>query len=251
MKKNIGIAIIDVYGQLNLDRCYESIPKEFENLIVVSDTKNELPPSKTKRYGQGVPFATLKNWAINYFRIKGLKHYFLINSNIVIKDPTVFEKTINIANTFGTWAFLGPAKKSLSIEDDKANLSLNFSDEINSDFIYLFDGVVSNVGFFDERYFNTKTLDTLDYVIRMRNKNIYPPVGYNPIINDGLEITKGNIEKKNYREMSNADHSVNMSYGYFLTQHKYIPTQNDPNPVSNDELMETLETLQKNYANKL
>ena len=85
MKNEIGIAIIDVYGQEDLDVCYNSnIDLYRENTIVVSDTKNKLPDCENRRYGQGVSFATLRNWAINQFRIKGLKHYFLINSNQVI-----------------------------------------------------------------------------------------------------------------------------------------------------------------------
>lgn len=250
--KDVGIAIIDVYGQDDLNACYDSIPEGTENVIVVSNTRNKLPDCVKKTYSSFVPFATLRNWAINYFRINELKHFFLINSNQIITDPNIFDKTIKTANAFGVWSFLGPADIKTTIEDDEVNLSLVLSEQINSDFIYLFSGIVSNVGFFDDRYFNTKSLDVLDYIIRMRDKKVFPPTGFIPIILEGLKQTNGKIQKPDYKELGkNEDQSVTMSYAYFLTMHKYIPTQNDPQPASNEELMKSLEDLQKTYSKKL
>ena len=249
--KDVGIAIIDVYGQDDLNACYDSIPEGTENVIIVSNTRNKLPDRVTKTYTGSVPFATLRNWAVNHFRIKGLKHYFLINSNQIIKDSKIFENTIKMANVFGIWAFFGPSKSKMKIEDDENNITLNLSEDVNGDFMYLFNGIISNVGFFDERYFNTKNLDVLDYILRMREKKVFPPTGFIPII-DGVDQTKGSIQKPKYQELSkDADHTVNMSYAYFLTTHKYIPSENDPKPASNDELMASLEELQKNYSKKL
>lgn len=247
----IGIAIIDVYSQEDLDLCYNSnIDFYKENTIIVSNTKNKLPDCECKRYTQEVPFATLRNWAIHNFRIKGLKHFFLINSNQIIKDPEIFQKTIKMAEVFGIWAFTGPEISNLEIEDDEHNVTLTLSDKINSDFIYLFNGIVSNVGFFDERYFNTKDLDVLDYIIRMREKKVFPLTGYNATVSTGIDKTRSKITKLNYREIIDADQSVNMSYAYFMTKYQYIPTQNDLKPASKEELMTSLEELQKNYAKR-
>jgi hypothetical protein len=114
----------------------------------------------------------------------------------------------------------------------------------------LFNGIVSNIGFFDERFFNTKDLDVLDYIKRMIDKKVFPPIGYIPIIKEGLVKSESNITKPNYKEIDNADQSVNMAYAYFLSKYQYIPTQNDPKSVSNEELMASLENIQKNYAKK-
>jgi hypothetical protein len=247
---NIGIAIIDVYGQDDLNLCYDSIPEDTENVIIVSDTKNKLPDCERKQFGTGVPFATLRNWALHNFRIKGLKHFFLINSNQIIKDPEIFNKTVKMAETFGIWAFTGPEVTNLVIEDDEHHICLNLSDKINSDFIYLYNGIVSNVGFFDERFFNTKDLDTIDYISRMRDKKVFPPTGYNAIVLEGLDKTRSDITKPNYKEIKDADQSVNMAYAYFFTKYQYLPTQNDPKPASKEDLMLSLEELQKNYAKR-
>jgi hypothetical protein len=249
MKNEIGIAILDVYTQEDLDLCYKSIPEGY-NVLIVSDTKNKLPDCEHKRYGNGVQFATLRNWAISQFRLKGLKHFFLINSNQIIKNTDIFENTIKIAEVFGTWAIMGTENSILSIEDDTNNLTLKLSDKANSNFMYIFSGIISNIGYFDERFFNTKELDITDFIIRMREKKLYPPTGYNPIIDNDVETTRSKIQKLNYKEIDNADKSVQMSYAYFVYKNKYVPTQNDPKSVSKDELMASLMEIQTNYGKK-
>jgi hypothetical protein len=247
----VGIAIIDVYEQDNLDSCYNSIPKDIENVIVISNTRNKLPDCEKYQFSGNIPFATLRSRALHNFRIKGLTDYFLINSNQVITDSNIFAKTIHTSNVFGIGLFCGPSEFKMSIEDDENNITLHLSEKINSDFIYLNSDIVSKVGFFDDRYFNTKSLDVLDYIMRLRNEKMYPPTGFVAYIPEGSNTTKGSIQKPSYKELNDPDQSINMSYGYFLTQYNYIPTQNDPQPASNDELMGALEHLQKNYAKKI
>jgi hypothetical protein len=245
--QDIGIAIIDVYTQADLTNCYNSV-SDFENVLIVSNTKNNLPDCNSRRYDNQVPFATLRNYALGEFRLKGLKHFFLINSNQIVKDKKVFLDIIKTAETFGTWCLMGPSEKLLSIEDDKTNISLNISEKLNSEFIYLFNGIVSNVGYFDERFFNTKDLDVLDYILRMREKGVYPVKNYHPIYNENIDCSNSLIQKINHKEMNDADQSVNLSYAYFLHKYQYMPSQNDPASASKDDLLKNLEEIQQKYA---
>jgi hypothetical protein len=251
MRDDIGIGIIDVYTQDDLTACISNLPVT-TNTILVSDTKNKLPDHfNIKRYGNGVPFATLRNWIISQFRLQGnINHIFIVNSNQITKDTTIFDKIIKTAETFGTRLIFGPEVSILSIEDDEKNIELHLSEKINSDFIYISNNVVSEIGYFDERFFNTKNLDVLDYVERLREKKIHTPTGFNPMIVGDIQTTKSKIQKPNYKEMVDRDKTVDMSYAYFLHKYRYIPTQNDPKPVSNDDLMKALEELQTNYGSK-
>jgi hypothetical protein len=251
MKDDIGIAIIDVYSQNDLNACLEYL-SIVNNKLIVSDTKNKIPENfNFKRYGSGVPFATLRNWAISQFRLQGnINHIFLINSNQIIRDINVFNESIKIANTFGTRVIFGPETSVLSIEDDKENIVLNLSEKINNDFIYISNDIVSEVGYFDERYLNTSHLDVLDYVERLREKKLHPPTGFNSMIDGQIEKSQSRIQKINYKEIHDKDKSVDMAYGYFFHKYSYIPSQNDPKPVSNDVLVKELEELQGKYAKK-
>lgn len=250
MKNDIGIAILDIYTEADIKNCLGSLPKDISNVLIVSDTKNKIETDhEIKKYGNGVQLATMRNWAISQFRLKNLKHFFIIGSNLSFQKD-IFEDVIKKAETFGTWCFMGPAKNVVSIEDDKTNLNLDISNVLNTDFIYLFNGIVNNVGYFDERFFNTKDLDVLDYVLRMRSKAVYPPNNYHPVINDGIITSNSLIQKINHKEMQNPDQTVHYSYAYFVTKYNYIPTQNDPAPVSNDELLKSIEEIQTKYSKK-
>jgi len=248
MKNETGIGILDIYDQEDLESCYTSIPKDYkDNIFVVSGTKNKMVNENYRQYGD-VPMATLRNWLISQFRIKGLKYFFLLHSNQVVDDPNIFEKTIKMAEVFGTWFLLGDGAKSLPLEDEETKETLYASPELNSEFMFIFSNIINHVGYFDERYFNTKDLDVLDYVIKLRNKNLFPPAHYYATIGDGLKRIKKEIKKTGFFDFPSTERSVGLTYGYFLHNHKYIPGQNDPAGVTQEDLLKFVENLQKNYA---
>jgi hypothetical protein len=250
MKEKIGIGIIDIYEQEDLDLCYSSIPDDLKpNTFVVSCTENKKIGENYKKYGE-VPMATLRNWLISQFRLKGYKYYFIIYSNQSITDENLFENTIKIGETFGTWFLLGEGKHSLPLEDEGSGNTLYASPELNSEFMFMLSGIVTNNGFFDERFFNTKDLDVLDYTLNLRSKGVYPPANYNATIGSGLKKRYSSIKKIGYKDIPDTHRSVALSYGYFMHKHKYIPGQNDPAGVTQQQLISSLEALQKNYAKK-
>lgn len=250
MNKEIGIGILDIYEQKDLESCYTSIPENLrENVFVASATKNKMVNSNYRQYGE-VPMATLRNWIISQLRLNGFKYFFILHSNQIVDNPDIFEKTIKTANVFGTWFMLGDGIKSLPLEDEESKETLYATPQLNSEFMFILSNIVSNVGYFDERYFNTKDLDVLDYVIRLRKKGLYPPAHYNATIGDGLKKTTNEIKKIGFKDFPSMERSVGLSYGYFMHNHKYIPGQNEPAGITQEELLKFLETLQKNYAKK-
>jgi len=265
MNTEIAIGILDVYDQEDLENCYSSIPDQYKNnVFIVSATKNKKPKGfqehpvldldgnvteKYRQYGD-VPFATLRNWLISQFRINDYKYYFLLNSNQTVEDQNLFDNTIKIAETFGTWMLLGEGKNNVPLEDDEAGVTLYASPELNSEFIFLISGIVKNVGYFEERYFNTKDLDVLDYVLKLRKKGVYPPEHFHPNIGSGLKTTKKDIKKIGFKDFPDQERSVGLSYGYFAHQHKYIPGHNEPAGVTQEQLVASLEEIQKKYAKK-
>jgi hypothetical protein len=255
MKNQIGIGILDIYKQEMFDQLYNSIDPELQdNVFVTSTTNNSLPNKQTKKYNLDISFAAMRNWLISQMRLKELKYYFLFDSNVLIDDPNFFFKTIKLAQVFGTWMILGPGKNNIPIEDDTNNITLQVSQDLNSSFMFLYSGIVKNNGYFDERYFNTKNLDVLDYIIKLRQKNIYTPNNFHPTVSEGLISISSNIIKKNHIDAfdifpHDMPKDVQLSYAYFHHNHKYIPGHNDPKSVSEEQLLSSVEFLQKNYAN--
>lgn len=256
MKNEIGIGIIDLHSDECLNSCVSSIPAEFkDNTWIVSNKLTN--KNNSKNYTKQVSMATLRNYLISQMRIKGLKYYFIINSNVQILNPEVFEKTIELAKTFGTWFITGPSLKNIPIEEDTLNLTLNVSPELNTNFLFLYSGIIKNFGYFDERFYNTKDLDVLDYINKLRDKEVYPPKHYNPTIDASFILEKNeNIEKINFLDIPKTkedykpakEKSLELSIAYFYHKYKYIPTQNDPTGSSQEELLKSIEKIQKTYG---
>lgn len=248
MRDKIGIGILDIYEQEDLENCYSSLPKELQDAtFVASATNNKMVNKNHRTYGD-VPMATLRNWLISQLRMNDYKYLFLIHSNQIIHDPDIFEKTIKIAESFGTWFILGDGKHSLPLEEEETGVTLYASPELNSEFMFIFSGIISQVGFFDERFYNTKDLDVLDYIIRLREKELYPPAHYNATIGDWTKKSYNKITKIGHKDIPDTHRSVGLSYGYFVHKHKYIPGRDDPAGTTQEQLLKSLETLQKNYA---
>lgn len=259
MNKEIGIGILDLYTQEDLQNCWDSIPAEYKNhddlltrVFIVSNNNNKpLAEGHQKKYTTPVQMATMRNFLISQMRLCGCKYYFLIHSNQVIKDPEIFEKTLKLADTFGTWVIMDASTDNIPLEDDEKGVTLNLSKHLNTEFMFLFSGIVKTFGYFDERYFNSLHLDVLDYVTKVRGKNAYPPNNYHPTIpSNWLESGIGNINKLGLKDIPDESRDVQLSYAYFMNQHKYLPTQNDPVNVSQDELLKAMEVIQTNYAKK-
>jgi len=259
MNKEIGIGILDLYTQEDLQNCWDSIPEKYKNhddlltrVFIVSNNNNKyLSEGQQKKYTTPVQMATMRNHLISQMRLRGCKYYFLFHSNQVIKDPEIFEKTLKLADTFGTWIITGASTDNIPLEDDEKGVTLNLSKHLNTEFLFLFSGIVKTFGYFDERYFNSLQLDVLDYVTKVRNKNAYPPNNYHPTIpSDWLESGIGNINKLGFKDMPDQSRDVQLSYAHFLNEHKYLPTQNDPPHVSQEELLKAMEVIQTNYAKK-
>jgi hypothetical protein len=250
MNKEIGIGILDLYDQDSLSKCLDSINFTHNEIIISSLTKNKSYLDNHRIYTSQTPLATLRNNIVSQFRLKKIKYFFILHSNQIIFNKNIWNDTIKIAETFGTWFLTNFDTKILSIEDD-SGLELNISSKLNSDFLFFNSGIIKNNGYFDERYINGKELDVIDYIINLRKKNLTLPNGFYPTIPEKwLEKNNSKIEAIDFNDFPNNDKTVQMSYGYFMHNHKYIPNQNEPQAVSNETLLTVAETLQKNYARK-
>jgi hypothetical protein len=245
--EKIGIGIVDVYGQTELNNCLDSIPKDLsENVYVVSSTKNKLP-EKSERYDKEISFAALRNRIISHFRLQQKQFLFLINSNYAITDPDFFNKNVKKAFNFGTWFMTGPGENTLIIDDEEKNLSLEMTPELNADVIFLYSNLIKRYGYFNEHYLSNNQLETLDYVLRLRKDGVYPPEHFNPSMKEGLYKSVVKLNKINNTEQR----STELSFGLFYHTHKFIPGQNDPVGVSADQMFLSMEEIQKKYARTL
>lgn len=247
-----GVFVLDIYDSKALEECLDSIP--FDNVIVISNNGTRKCPVHPKVvdhkvFNSFVSMATLRNYALSQSRLEEYKHVFIISSNQKITEENIFENTKQIAENFGVYFITGNVVNVFPIEDDVKNLKLNFSADVNFDFIYIHNVIIKTVGYFDERFFNTKDLDVYDYVERLREKGLYTPHRWFSTTT-GTESISNNISKIGFLDYPNEDYSVKISYGYFMHKHKFIPFMDERKSASKEELLQTLEFLQTNYGKK-
>lgn len=248
-----GIALLDLYDDDSLEECLKNTPQD-SYVCVISNRKTSFKNEKISNHIiiDKASLAHMRNLALHDFRINGLDYYFIIHTDQIIKNSSIFSKIQNIAETFGTWFLLGHVdNNTLNIEDDNGS-TLKISKKINTKFIFTFKGIIKNFGFFDEQIINSHDLDVHDYLQRLREKNLYPVDGYYPSISLEMSENKKKITNPYIQDFPSETDEVKYAYGYFLHKNKYIPNQEKTTYTSEKDgnVLKTIEFLQQNYAKR-
>jgi hypothetical protein len=249
MNNKIGIGIIDIYDDDSLNNILQYIPEGVYTSVVTSRKTDLHLKNVNHKKMDNVSLAHIKNHLLHDFRMNNLDYYFLLHSDQAVSDSEVYSRIIKKAETFGTWFLTGSMSNCIDIEDDNKKI-LKISQNLNSKFIFTFKGIIKNNGFFSERYLNGQNLHVLDYIENLRGKNLFLPSGYFPTISENMVENKKTMSNPYFKDFPDPDKTLQYAYGYFMHKHKYIPGQNDPKTVEQDEMLKKLEELQNNYAKK-
>jgi len=244
---DIGIGILDFYKQKDLNDLVDSIPKNLlDNCFIVSTTNNKttLPTYRNKNE---TPIGFLRNKILSHFRRLDKKNIFLIESNVYFTDPDYLYKVIQTAEVFGTWILTAPEKNSIILEDEEHNVKLHLTPHLNTSFLFLYSGVISNIGYFNEQFLASKGIEVLDFINRCRKKKIYPPLNFNSTVKEGISMK--NMD--NPFQVADESKKNALSLGLFQHLHKYVPGHSDPQSVSQEILLKEMEEIQNNFAKKI
>jgi GT2 family glycosyltransferase len=181
----IGVGIITCDRPDLFEKCYSSIPPHAGiELVVVNDgaSKDHLKEinnliSQDEPY-QGV--AKTKNRALQYLLEAGCDHIFLIEDDMIIKDPNIFDAYINASEESGIqhlmFGYHGPANKNgISKGDpcprlvvDYGNFSLAFNQHCVGAFCYYSRKCLGGVGLIDEKFRNAFDHVSHSYELALR-----------------------------------------------------------------------------------
>ncbi len=147
----IGIGLLDLYDDDSLEESLKNIP-ENAHVCVVSNRKTSVKNKKIQNHiiVDKVSLAHMRNLILHDFRINDLDHYFLIHTDQIIEDSSIFEKVQKLSETFGTWFLLGHVNNdTLNIEDDNG-IVLKISKKINTKFIFLTIFIYNHFHIYDQ-----------------------------------------------------------------------------------------------------
>ena len=279
MSEKIGVGISTVGRAANLKRLIESLDScEIDFLHVSEDslvdrrvfgkgpyTKTDDIISKSRHKWFGSPSSTnlgvgkTKNRSLKYLLEKDCDHIFLIEDDIYIKDPTVFEKYIQASKATGIQHFnfsqhgmmnkqwpQGNPDPKLHIEYASSKITLPFYQHCVGAFSYYSRACLEEVGLMDEEYYNA--CEHLDHTYQIIKAGMHPPFWYFADIEDSWKylgdeewsLTQSTISSNpKHREIvDNAD-------VVFYRKHGHLPGFT---PLTDENvLVESLKEIKKNY----
>ena len=198
MKEKIGVAVITCGRKPMFEKLFNSLldcKDEIDHLTIVEDTKVDNPDfdnyimdvTQDKWKGDGSLFrittdvnlgvAKAKNIALRYLLDMECDHIFLIEDDMLIKDPNIFQAYINASKKSGIqhlmFGYHGPANKngishgkpcprlivsyvdlSAPFDDKDQGFSLAFNEHCVGAFCYYSRKCLEDVGLIDEKFRN-------------------------------------------------------------------------------------------------
>jgi hypothetical protein len=255
----IGVGII-TYNRLNYySQCLNSISRnEIDELVIVNDGKDqyvkETDGDVVIRNNEQLGVSKSKNKALKELIERGVEHIFLIEDDIIIKDPNVFQYYIKAAQSTGIHhlCFEKIANNGKNLKytlEQPDGVKIGFYHNPQGAFMYINTNLIKKLGYFDEGYMNA--FEHIDFAYNLITKNVAPPFWYFPdILNseDYLTDAEGSNEDSSITNKPLYNENVAKSAEYFVKKWNHFTNQIPD--IGLDGLKRSLITLQLNYSRK-
>ena len=242
MKNKIGVGIITRNREIFFQKCLSSIP-QVDELIVVNDgakyssTSYSAEVSKIIQHRINNGISLSKNDCFKYLMGKNCKHIFILEDDIRISDPHIFENYIRAAEVSKikhfNYGFHGPWNKvngKISFRkkiDYNENVSLIFNQYLTGAFSYYQKEVLEKIGLMDIFYRNI--LEHVDHTYRIIKAGFHPPFFWFADVFDSakmIEELDEDLQNSILRKNKNLfDIKVRLFNKYFKFKFGTIPGQ--------------------------
>lgn len=263
MASKIGVGIVTCGREDMFKKCVNSIPDSIETLVVVNDAtpyESSSYPAKVKliQNATHVPVGVSKNILLRYFMDRDFDHLFLLEDDICITNPQVFEKYIKAAEVSGilhfNYGYHGANRDSngmphpFLIIDYGHDVKIAFTSSVVGAFSYYHRIVIEKVGYMDERFNNA--VEHVEHTARIAREGFHPPFFWFADIDRSFDFigeldpqqTRSVIRKdkeKNRLLILEADQIFKESMGYTPADMPIVPPR---------LLMHSLKAIHDKYA---
>lgn len=265
----IGVGIVTCNRPHFFIKCFRSIPKGVE-LVVVNDGADFQDWQKLIKEKPFTYFHNTKNLGVGKSKNKLLKHLldksctdiFLIEDDIVVKNPKVFEEYVRARNITGihhfNFGYHGPANKNgisggapvprFIVEYPGIKIAIN-THSVGA-FCYYTKEVLEKVGLIDEDY--TNAFEHVDHDYRIIKAGYSTPYWNFPDIANSMDY----LDEIECSEASSAirprkDWMDNIRRGaeLFTKKHGYAPAWENRVPdTSSEEVKKVMKEIYKKHA---
>jgi hypothetical protein len=246
---NIAVGILTKNRPETFQKTLNSIPKGIDIYVLYAEKKYpQIETPEVKGYfefNRPTCISWCKNHLLRMMINDGHKHLFLIEDDIEVIDPTVFEKYIEAATKSGilSLSYKGYSKLRNTIDYD--GIGISFAEEINRSFVYYPKSYIKTLGFFDERY-DRSTIEHIDLTYRFCKAGILPPFGWFADLENSdkfLSTIPHTLTNKTSEE-----YKQNYWYECNWFKHKYGNFHFQIKPPTDQVVLEHIEKLKNIYG---
>jgi len=268
----LGIAVTTKDREEYFIRCIKSLP-QVDFVCFVNDgepySNSVYENSNNENYeviqhDKNLGIACAKNSALRCLIQNDCTFLFLIEDDIIIKDPDIFLKYIHAAEVSGLWHMnygfsnvynFNPdgSRSIMATLDYDDNNSVIFTPNLMAGFQFFHKSVIKAIGYMDERYSKLKNMEHVDHSYQMVKSGLLPSYCYWPDVNnswDYISTIEESIEKSQSKD---ENFEKNFGLACMLFEHKYGFKPTEPTGehlLSKEQVIKKLEAIQKNYARK-
>lgn len=262
--QKIGCGIVTFNRPTQLRKLYDSLPHHLlDHLVIINDGAwypefSEYDPAVFLHNDTNLGVGKSKNKALSLLIEQQCDHFFLIEDDIFIKNPAVFELYILTSKLTGiqhlNYSQHGLMNRTASGEPNPV-LNIDYGQSINlplyrhcvGAFSYYSKLSLERAGLMDETFHNA--LEHVDHTLAIINQQMHPPFWFFPDISDShlyLGDELWSVEQSTLA--SNAGHRQNVleAMSHFEAKHGYMPLKY---PVaSNQELIDSLTGIKEQWG---
>lgn len=250
----IGVGLLTFNRESYFKKVYKALePCNFDELVIVNDgTPYKFKPPKghlvqhDKTYG----IARTKNDALRFLNKTECDHYFLIEDDILIKNPHVFKEYISIAKATGlqhlNFEQAAPNFHKFDVNYGEG-VTISFWHNPQGAFSYFDAKIIKGLGMFDEEYMNA--FEHIDFIVRLSMAKLAPPFWFNPDIANStefLESIKGSNENSTITDKGDYSKNWNKSAQHFIQ--KYGRFTSEIREAKQTEVASSLRLIYENYS---
>jgi len=262
-KPKIGVGIVTCNRENFFKQCLSSIPACDELAVVNDGTAYEFDKSRLTsftQHGTNLGVGKSKNELLRFLLRKDCDYIFIIEDDIVMKDPIVFEKYIEHSKKTGLmhlmYGYHGPANKvngqpnPRMVVDYGNGARIAFNQHCVGAFCLYTKKVLQNSGFMDEKFQNA--FEHIDHSYRIVLDKYIPGYWWWPDINESWRY----IDELACSEVSStircrSDWSSNIQHGarHFYSKYGFSPVQVPDTSI--EQIKYNLKEIHKNYGDMI
>lgn len=261
----IGVGIVTYNAPERIKESALTVPSNVDKFVIINDgtpyPDHCYPKTATIiNHDKNLGVGCAKNNALRYLIQEGCEYLFIMEDDILIKDLNVFDAYLKAAHKSGLWHLMygyhGPANVTEAkqphprqVVDYGDNVQIAFNVHCVGAFCLYLKGIIRNIGYMDERYKNCWEHVSHSYAIA--KAGLIPAYWWWPDIANSMDYLQeiGSSEVQTVithtdewkKAFQTGAHLFKHLYGYFPTEVPDTPQE---------QVLEKIKFIQKNYAKK-